>query len=144
MTLELQLLLLARLALAAFLTMVIGIDRERLDKSAGLRTHMLAAMGACLFTSIGAFSFAGGDPTRVAASVVTGIGFLGGGVVFRGEDRVRDLTTAASIWTTAAIGATVGVGAWLLAIGATILTWFVLSIVRNIEERTLRSKNHRP
>jgi putative Mg2+ transporter-C (MgtC) family protein len=144
MTLELQLLMLVRLMLAAFLTLVIGIDRERRDKSAGLRTHMLAGIGACLFTSIGAFSFTGGDPTRVAAGVVTGIGFLGGGVVFRGEDRVRDLTTAASIWTTAAIGATVGVGAWLLAIGATVLTWFILSILRRIEERTLHTKHQKP
>lgn len=141
MGLELQLEMLARLSLAAFLSMMVGIDRERRDKSAGLRTHILAGIGACLFTSIGTFPFIGSDPTRIAAGVVSGIGFLGAGVVFRGESRVKDLTTAASIWATAAIGTAVGVGAWLLAIGATVLTWFVLTIVRKIEERMLHTKD---
>ena len=140
MTIELQLEMLARLCLAAFLSMIIGIDRERLDKSAGLRTHMLAGLGACLFTSIGAFSFNGGDPTRIAAGVVSGIGFLGGGVVYRSENRVRDLTTAASIWATAAIGATVAIGGWLLAIGATVLTWFTLAIIRKFEASRFHTK----
>lgn len=140
MTLEIQLTMLGRLLLAAFLTMLIGLDRERLDKSAGLRTHMLAGIGACLFTLIGALSFDGGDPTRIAAGVVTGIGFLGGGVVFRGENRVRDLTTAASVWATAAIGTTVAVGAWLVAIGATVLVWFVLAIMRKFEAATFHTK----
>lgn len=141
MTVELQLLMLARLGLAALLSMIIGIDRERRDKSAGLRTHMLAGIGACLFTSIGSYSFIGGDPGRVAAGVVSGIGFLGGAVVFRSENRVRDLTTAASIWATAAIGTAAGVGAWILAIGATVMAWFILAVLHNVELRALHNRD---
>lgn len=129
MSLEFQLILLARLALAAMLSSVIGLERKRRDKSAGMRTHMLACIGACLFTMVGALVFEGGDPTRVASGVVSGIGFLGAGVIFQSDDRVRDLTTAASIWTVAAIGVAVAVNTWLLAIGATVIVWFTLSIL---------------
>src|SRR5689334_16555397 len=119
MSIELQLHLLAQVALAAFLSMVIGLDRERRDKSAGLRTHMLTGLGACLFTTVGAHALPEADPTRIAAGVVTGIGFLGAGVIFKKEDGVRDLTTSASIWATAAIGVAVALDAWLVSIGAT-------------------------
>lgn len=143
MELETQIYLLARLGLAAILCMIIGIDRERRDKSAGMRTHMLAGMGACLFTMAGAFIFEGGDPTRVASGVVSGIGFLGAGVIFRSENRVRDLTTAASIWATAAIGMTVAVNAWLLAIGSTVMVWFILSLLQTLEKRAIVPENHK-
>ena len=138
MSLELQLHLLAQVALAAFLSMIVGLDRERRDKSAGLRTHMLTGLGACLFTTIGAHALPESDPTRVAAGVVSGIGFLGAGVIFRSEDRVRDLTTSASIWATAAIGVSVALDAWLLAIGATVLVWFILAVVQRWEMGVLR------
>jgi putative Mg2+ transporter-C (MgtC) family protein len=138
MTLELQLHLLAQVALAAFLSMIVGLDRERRNKSAGLRTHMLTGLGACLFTTIGSHVLPEGDPTRVAAGVVTGIGFLGAGVIIQSEDRVRDLTTSASIWATAAIGVAVALDAWLLAIGATVLVWFILAIVQRWEDNILR------
>jgi putative Mg2+ transporter-C (MgtC) family protein len=138
MTLELQLHLLAQVILAAFLSMIVGLDRERRNKSAGLRTHMLTGLGACLFTTIGSHVLPEGDPTRVAAGVVTGIGFLGAGVIIQSEDRVRDLTTSASIWATAAIGVAVALDAWLLAIGATVLVWFILAIVQRWEDNILR------
>lgn len=133
MSIELQLHLLVQVILAAFLSMIVGLDRERRDKSAGLRTHMLTGLGACLFTAIGSHALPDGDPTRVAAGVVSGIGFLGAGVIFRSEDRVRDLTTSASIWATAAIGVAVALDAWLLAIGATLLVWFILAVVQRWE-----------
>ena len=82
---------------------------------------------------IGKLAFNGGDPTRLAAAVVMGIGFLGAGTIFRDSDGVKSLTTAASIWSTAAVGVAVGVGAWFLAIGATIIIWFILAIIFRFE-----------
>lgn len=147
MPLLLQVEMIAYLLLAALLSMIIGMDRERREKSAGLRTHILAGVGACLFALIGRFAFPGGDTARMGAAVVTGIGFLGGGVIYRSENRVRDLTTAASIWVTAAIGCTVAVGAWLIAIVATLIIWFTLAILHNVERLNPKSnlpKNHVP
>ncbi len=128
-----QLEILAQLALTALLCMSIGLDRERSAKPAGLRTHMLAGMGACLFTALGLQAFPVADTSRVAAGVVSGIGFLGAGTIFRDESRVRALTTAASIWATAAIGMAVGTGAWLLAVGSTVLIWMVLAVLHRWE-----------
>jgi putative Mg2+ transporter-C (MgtC) family protein len=141
LTLELQLHLLAQVALAAFLSMVVGLDRERRDKSAGLRTHMLTGLGACLFTTIGSHALPESDPTRVAAGVVTGIGFLGAGVIIKAEDGARDLTTSASIWATAAIGVAVALDAWLLSIGSTVLIWFILAIVQRWEDNILKAND---
>ena len=133
MGLEQQFIALLNLILAAVLSMIIGFNRERTEKPAGLRTHMLACIGSCLFTMIGLLAFPSGDPTRVASAVVTGIGFLGAGTIFRDDDKVKSLTTAASIWATAAVGVAVGVGAWFLATGATILIWFVLAVIFRLE-----------
>lgn len=134
MTLDQQLTLGLRLLLAALLAMIVGMDRERLQKSAGLRTHMLAGLGSCLFTILSFYGFPAGDPTRIASSVVVGIGFLGAGTIVQNQGQARDLTTAASIWATAAIGMTVGMGAWLLSAIATISIWFILAILRRFEE----------
>lgn len=129
MSLEQQATVIFYLLVAAVLSMLVGLDREQRDKSAGMRTHMLVGVGACLFTALSWMAFPNSDSARVAAQVVTGIGFLGAGVIYKGEERVHDLTTAASIWATAAIGMTVGSGAWLLAIGATLLVWFILRVL---------------
>lgn len=129
MSLEQQALFALYLVVAGFLSMVIGLDRENRDKSAGLRTHMLVGVGACLFTSLSVTAFPEADVARVAANVITGIGFLGAGVIFTGEDKVHNLTTAASIWVTAAMGMAVGVGAWFLALCTTILVWLILRIL---------------
>jgi putative Mg2+ transporter-C (MgtC) family protein len=135
MTLEDQALTSFYLVIAAFLSMLIGLDRERLDKSAGLRTHMLVGVGSCLFTILSAKAFDAADTSRVAANIVTGIGFLGAGVIYKSGGRVHDLTTAASVWITAAVGMAVGVGAWLLAIAATVTVWLILDTLRRYSKR---------
>lgn len=110
-----------RLLLAAALGGVIGYQRERAGKAAGLRTHMLICVGAALFTLASLYGFGGStDPSRVAAGIVTGIGFLGAGAILHREHQrqgiVEGLTTAASIWVIAGIGLTVGVGLYLLSV----------------------------
>ena len=121
------------LVLAVVLSTVIGLDREARDSPAGLRTHMLVGLGACIFTLLSFHAFPGSDPARVAAQVVTGIGFLGAGTILQHKHDVHHLTTAASIWATAAVGMAVGTGAWFLAITSTLIIWMVLRIIRRFE-----------
>ena len=97
-------------------------------------------VGACLLASLSKYAFPGADTSRVAASAITGIGFLGAGVIFQRDDRVRQLTTAASIWITAAIGVAMGSGMWFLAIVATLVTWFTLVVLHRFEQ-TYYDKN---
>jgi putative Mg2+ transporter-C (MgtC) family protein len=124
---------LARLAIAAVLGGVVGAERELSDQPAGLRTHILLTVGACLFTLISAYGFGpNSDPSRLAAQIVTGIGFLGGGAILRHGFTIRGLTTAASIWATCALGVAVGVGSYVLAVGATVLVLAVLVGLRAI------------
>lgn len=113
------------LLLAVALGAVVGIEREWTHKPAGLRTHMLVSLGACLFTvvSIG-FSF---DPARIAAGIVAGIGFIGAGTIWAEKDKMQGITTAASLWATAAIGLTVGIGDYPLAIVVTFLVLIILA-----------------
>jgi len=134
MSYEQQLLGFLRLLLAALLSALIGLNRERLHKSAGLRTHMLAGVGACLFTILSIQAFPAADHSRIAAGVVQGIGFLGAGVIVQRKGTTHDLTTAASIWTVAAVGMTVAVGSWLLAICTTLLVWITLEVVRRFSK----------
>jgi putative Mg2+ transporter-C (MgtC) family protein len=117
---------LVRIVVAAGLGGVVGLERELDEKAAGLRTHMLVAVGSALFTLVGAYGFSDFpsrtiDPTRVAAQVVTGIGFLGAGLIFRQGFTIRGLTTAASLWLVAAIGMAAGAGFWKGAVIATIV-----------------------
>jgi putative Mg2+ transporter-C (MgtC) family protein len=114
----------------------IGLEREVGAQPAGLRTHMLVSLGAAVFTLAG-IHVMGTDPTRVAAQVVTGIGFLGGGAIFKEGVNIRGLTTAASLWVTAAIGLAVGLRAWLGAIVATVLALAVLWLVKVLEREWL-------
>jgi putative Mg2+ transporter-C (MgtC) family protein len=132
--LETQFIIGLQLIVAAFLSAIIGMERERKNRDAGLRTHMLVGVGACLFTSL-SLHFGEGDPGRVASQILPGIGFLGAGAILKAGRNIKGLTTAASIWTTAAIGMAVGIGAWFLAILATLVIWFTLSILRRIERR---------
>lgn len=147
MSLELQLQATLQLILATCLSMLIGMERDRRGQPAGLRTHILVGTGACLFTLISFYAFPGSDPARVAAQVVTGVGFLGAGTILQfrnnGGGDVKHLTTAASIWITAAIGMSIGAGAWLLAITATIIVWFVLAILRKIEPDKSENKTEK-
>lgn len=125
------------MGLAALLSMLIGLDREHRSTPAGLRTHMLVGVGACLITILSHHAFPRSETARVAAQIVSGVGFLGAGTIIQG----RGLTTAASIWATAGVGMTVGVGAWFLAIVATLLIWVVLSILRGLKMRVNGSRN---
>src|SRR5688500_3254777 len=119
--------LLGRLALALVLSAAIGLERELRQKSAGLRTYTLVGLGAALFSLAGAYGFADvpttpgvpRDPSRVAAQVVTGIGFIGGGLIFVRRDSVRGLTTAAGVWLTAAVGLAAAAGQVLVAVATT-------------------------
>jgi len=132
----------AQIVLAAGLGAALGIEREIGAQPAGLRTHMLVAAGAALFTLSGDTGAVGADPTRVAAQVVTGIGFLGGGAIFKEGVNIRGLTTASSLWVTAAIGLAVGLRQWLAAIAATVLAMIVLWIVRLAEHDWLPRRHN--
>jgi len=119
-----------RFLLAVALGAAIGYQRERAGKAAGLRTHMLVSSGAALFTLVSIYGFSGAvvDISRVAAGVVVGIGFIGAGVILRGqrEKEVAGLTTAATIWITAAVGLAVGTGMYLISVVATAVAVGVL------------------
>lgn len=122
-----------RLSMAAFLGGIIGYEREAKRKSAGLRTHILVALGAAMFVVIplqaGVYI---DDMSRVLQGLVAGIGFLGAGAIIHGDKNNRGLTTAASIWLTAAIGASAGMGRESSAVLGAVLTIFVLRLVRKV------------
>ena len=128
MPIELEMIL--RLLLAAALGVVIGYQRERAGKTAGVRTHGLICLGAALFTVVSIYGFGSvTDPARVAAGVVAGIGFLGAGAIMHREGGlVAGLTTAATIWTVAGIGLAAGAGLYLISAVATVLILVVLFI----------------
>ena len=140
--------ILVRLAAAAALGGVIGIERELREREAGFRTHMLVSVGAALFTIVSAyawtdftFSQASGvtfDPTRIAAQIVTGIGFLGAGAIIRQGLSVRGLTTAATLWVVAAVGLACGAGYYSAAVITTALVLIALYPLRIIAFRILR------
>lgn len=132
---------LLRLLVAAVLGSLIGFERERLLWAAGIRTHMLVCVGACLFMIVSAYGFGPVlgqnvvlDPSRVAAQVVSGIGFLGAGAILARGEIVKGLTTAASIWTVAAIGLAVGGGLYFAAAVSTVVILAILAGVKPLEE----------
>lgn len=127
--------LMLRLFAALVLGAVIGLERERQERAAGLRTVTMVSLGSCLFTIVGAYGFAQTDPSRVAAQVVTGIGFLGAGTIFLRKDLVRGLTTAATIWATAAIGMAAGTARYFEAAFTTLLILAVLMVLKPVERR---------
>ncbi len=134
-----------RIVLASVLGGIIGLDRERGSHPAGFRTNILVCVGACLMTAVSVHGFAEygtvKDPARLSAQIVSGIGFLGAGVILHKGVSVRGLTTAASMWTVAGIGIAVGVGMMKLATATTILVMVVLASSRFLEGR-LKSKKH--
>ncbi|MFL5675294.1 MAG: MgtC/SapB family protein [Chloroflexota bacterium] len=131
----------ARLLLAAVLGALIGLEREMHGHPAGMRTHLLVSMGSALFTALSIYGFtsaAGGenvDPTRIAAQIVTGIGFLGAGAIIHYGTSVRGLTTAGSLWATAAIGMAAGSGQALIALVACAIVLFSLWPLNWLVER---------
>lgn len=139
--------LVRRLLLAAALGGVIGAERELRRKSAGFRTNILIAMGSALFTLTSLTFVAPNAPTdRIAAQIVTGIGFLGAGAIMRTRGSVHGLTTAATVWVNAALGMAAGFGQYRLAITAAAITLAVLLILgpleREIEQRADRNSLH--
>jgi putative Mg2+ transporter-C (MgtC) family protein len=132
---------LLRLFVAAALGGAIGLEREFRERQAGLRTHLVVCVGSALFTLVSAYGFAnfGGrvDPTRIAAQIVTGIGFLGAGAIIRQGLSVRGLTTAATLWLVAAIGMAAGAGYWDAALIATFGALLTLGPLRIVAYRVL-------
>jgi putative Mg2+ transporter-C (MgtC) family protein len=140
--------MLIRLLSAALLGSIIGLERERILWAAGIRTHMLVCVGSCLIMIVSQYGFANVlteknvvlDPSRIAAQVVSGIGFLGAGSILARGEIVKGLTTAASIWTVAAIGLAVGGGLYLAAGASTIIILIILAGIKPLEE-AYRSRN---
>jgi putative Mg2+ transporter-C (MgtC) family protein len=135
LTLNQQLELVARLGIALVLGAVIGFEREMDRQPAGFRTHALVALGSALFTIISAYGFVGptNDPTRIAAQIVTGIGFVGAGTILHHRGSIRGLTTAASLWSAAAVGMAAGAGMLIIAAVGTALIVIVLSLLEGVE-----------
>jgi putative Mg2+ transporter-C (MgtC) family protein len=127
--------LVLRLLLAAGLGAAIGLEREFRRKPAGLRTNILIALGSALFTVMSIeFSGTGGTPDRIAAQIVTGVGFLGAGAIMRDRGTVHGMTTATTIWVNAAVGTAAGAGAFAMASVATLITLVVLAALQPIED----------
>jgi putative Mg2+ transporter-C (MgtC) family protein len=137
---ETELNLALRLTVGLVLGAIIGFERELHRQPAGFRTHSLVSLGAALFTVVSAFGFAGPtvDPTRIAAQIVSGIGFIGAGTILQYRGHIRGLTTAASLWSVAAIGTAAGAGLFVVAITGSILILVILSLLDQVEEVTRR------
>ena len=142
----------ARLLVAALLGALIGLERERLDRGAGLRTHTLVATAAALVMLVSSYGFANVvtadrtialDPSRIAAQVVSGIGFLGAGTIILRRNAVRGLTTAASVWAVAGIGLASGAGMFAAAIACTVILLVVLIGLKPVERRMFEHKRPR-
>ena len=142
--------ILFRITLALLLAFIPGMERELTGKFAGLRTHLLVCLGACVFTILSLYGFqttnsihgvlVQDDPARIAAQVITGIGFIGAGTVMRHGSNVSGITTAATLWVCAAIGMSCGCGAYLTASCAAVATSIVLISVRQLERKVLSKR----
>lgn len=122
-----------RFLLAALWGGLVGMEREYRSKSAGFRTMIMISIGSCCFTILSMFIGEGSNPDRIASNIVTGIGFLGAGVIFKGDNRVNGITTAATIWAVAAVGMAIGAGKYFMAGYASILILIVLAILPMVE-----------
>jgi putative Mg2+ transporter-C (MgtC) family protein len=135
-----------RLTAGLVLGAIIGFERELQRQPAGFRTHSLVALGAALFTIVSAYGFTGPmvDPTRIAAQIVSGIGFIGAGTILQHRGNIRGLTTAASLWSVAAIGTAAGAGLLIMAVVGTLLILIVLAVLDRIEAFVTRRFNLPP
>lgn len=147
MTFEFE--LLSRLLLAAFLGLILGLEREYIGKPAGMRTYALVSLGSALFTIISKFGFLDSagvalDPSRVAAQIVTGIGFLGAGIIVLQGIKLRGVTTASGIWVSAAIGMAAGTGLYLISLTGTLVAVILIAVMRkfDIEHRLKGNKEN--
>jgi len=125
--------LILKFILAALLGGIIGAEREYRSKSAGFRTMIMISVGSCFFTAISSLIGNTNAPERIASNIVTGIGFLGAGVIFRGDHRINGITTAATIWVVAAIGMGVGMGQYIPSAWATLLIFIILAVLPYFE-----------
>jgi putative Mg2+ transporter-C (MgtC) family protein len=142
--------ILKRIVIAILLGSLIGIERELTNKWAGLRTHILVCLGSAIFTILSIYGFPivlygqpikSFDPSRIAAQILTGIGFIGGGTVLRHGPTVHGLTTAATLWMSASIGMAIGAGKYEIAIAATLLSVIVLVVVGYMEKKLIPGHN---
>ena len=141
MTYQDALMCLASMGIALVLGFAIGIERKLRFKEAGTRTHTIMCVGACLYMLISQYAFTDGDPGRIAAQVVSGIGFIGAGAVLRNGPMIFGLTTAATLWIAAAIGMACGAGLFSVGLATTLFAVAVLTLVRIIEKHVLPSGN---
>lgn len=125
------------LVVAALLAALPGLDRERRLRPAGLRTHMIVAISAAMITVLARLEFNPDSAARIVANILTGIGFLGAGVIIQRKKLVHDVTTAASIWMVALVGIVAGYEYYILATGSTLLLGFILVIVRQFEDKPI-------
>ncbi len=144
--------ILIRLSLAALFGALIGLERERKNWSAGMRTHMMVCVGSCLIMLVSAYGFADVlgtphvelDPSRVAAQVISGIGFIGAGtILFLKEGAIRGLTTASGLWTVAAIGLATGGGLYFAAIATTVIALIILWALQPLERMYAKKFRHK-
>jgi putative Mg2+ transporter-C (MgtC) family protein len=117
-----------RLAISFILTGIVGYEREISLKPAGLRTHVLVGLGSTVFTALSCNAFPGGDPARMASSVIIGIGFIGAGTIIKTKKKIIGLTTASTLWITSAIGVAIGAGYYLVGVFVSLITFLVLKL----------------
>ena len=146
---EVNLIILFRVVLAVVLSFIPGIEREMTGKFAGLRTHILVGLGACVFTILSIYGFemhitpdtiGTNDPARIAAQIITGIGFIGAGTVMRHGSNVSGITTAATLWVCASMGMSCGCGQYFVAIITSLATLVVLILIRSLEKNILSKR----
>jgi len=125
--------ILIKIVVSTVLGLLIGFERAVHEKPAGMRTHSLVCVGSTLFTII-SMSIVGGEPSRIAAGIVTGIGFLGAGIIFRSESKMKGITTAAELWVLASIGLAVGIGFYFAALITTLIVIFILVPMKYVEK----------
>ena len=140
---SIELLILLRVALSAALGFVLGFERELFKRSAGLRTHILVCIASCLVMLVSIYGFDSGDPARLAAQAVSGIGFLGAGAIIKGDKGITGITTAATIWMSAMIGLSCGNGFYFGAILTTVTSLVILTALRKLEHSLTFSRKYK-
>ena len=138
-----ELLILFRIVFSALLGFILGFERELFKRSAGLRTHILVCIASCLIMLVSIYGFDSGDPARLAAQAVSGIGFLGAGAIIKGDKGITGITTAATIWMSAMIGLASGNGFYFGALLTTISSLVILTALRRLEHRLTFSRKYK-
>jgi putative Mg2+ transporter-C (MgtC) family protein len=134
---ETEIVFLLKILLSAFLGGVVGFERERTHRPAGLRTHMIVCLSSCLITLVSMNASYNSDPLRIAANVITGVGFIGAGTIIASSGNVKGVTTAATIFAVAGIGIAVAAGFYLTAVFSTLLIFGILEL-KKLENKDLR------